>query len=76
MSKPEIERRGGYKYRILQMHMQLRDQQIKTIPHLYQNFMVITKKKPTIDTHTNKKKQPKHNTKIVIKPQEKGRKKD
>ena len=49
------------------MHFQLRDQQLKTILYtyrlLYQNFMVTTNQKSAIDTHTQKKKQPKYNTK-------------
>ena len=43
--------------------------------------MVTTNQKSTIDTHTKKKKESKHNTKAVIKSQEKrtkeeGKKKD
>ena len=58
------------------MHLKLRDQQL-----LYQNLMVTTNQKSTIDTHTKKKKESKHNTKAVIKSQEKrtkeeGKKKD
>ena len=49
------------------MHLQLGDQQLKTILYiyrlLYRNFRVIAKQKSTIDTHTNKKNQPKYNTK-------------
>ena len=57
------------------MHLQLRDQQLKTIIHLYiyiyiyihrllyQNFRVTENQKSTIDTHKNKKKQCKYNTK-------------
>ena len=49
------------------MHLQLRDQQLKTISYiyrpLYQNFRVISNQKSIIDTHTNKKNQLKHNTK-------------
>ena len=29
LSKPDIMRRGGYKCRIMEMHLQLRDQQLK-----------------------------------------------
>ena len=64
------------------MHLQLRDQQPKTILQiyrlLYQNIMVTTNQKSTIDTHTNKKKQSKHNTKDshqATREQKKGRKK-
>ena len=53
------------------MHLQLRDQQLKTIihthththTHLYQNFRVTAKQKSTIDTHTSKKNQLKYSTK-------------
>ena len=49
------------------MHLQLRDQQLKTILDmyrlLYQNFRVTASQKCTIDTHTNKKNQLKYNTK-------------
>ena len=43
LPKPKIIRQG-YRCRILEMHLQLRDQQLKTIFYidrlLYQNFMV------------------------------------
>ena len=46
ISKPAIMRKGEYKYRILQMHLKLRDQQLKTILHiyrmLYQNILGTT----------------------------------
>ena len=49
------------------MHLQLRDQQLKTILYMYrllnQNFRVTANQKSTIDTQTNKKNQPKYNTK-------------
>ena len=55
--------------------MKLRDQQLKTTLDiyrlLYQNLMGTANKKTTTDTDTKKKKQPKQNTKEVIKPQEK-----
>ena len=66
-------RRGGYKCRTLEMNLQLRDQQLKTISHTYrllnQNFRITAKQKSTIDTHIRKIDS---NTalKIVIKPQE------
>ena len=67
LPKPEIMRRGGYKYRTLEVHLQLRDQQLKTILYIYgilhQNFMVTANQKSTMDTHTNRKKQSKQNTK-------------
>ena len=67
LPKLEIVRRGGYKCRALEMHLQLRDQQLKTILDmyrlLYQNFRVTASQKCTIDTYTNKKNQLKYNTK-------------
>ena len=69
LPKPEIMRTGGYKCRILKTYLQLRDQQLKTIMYiyiyrlLYQNFVVTANPKSTIGSHTNKKKQPKHDTK-------------
>ena len=55
------------------MHLQLRDQQLKTISYiyiciyiyipLYQNFRITAKQTSTIDTQTNKKNQLKYNTK-------------
>ena len=60
-------RRGGHKCRTLEMHLELRDQQLKTISYtyrlLYQNLRVTAKQKSTIDTQTNKKNQLKYNTK-------------
>ena len=48
------------------MHLQLRDQQLKTISYtyrlLYQNFRITANQKSTIDTQT-KKNQLKYNTK-------------
>ena len=56
------------------MHLQLRDQQPKTISCiqrlLYQNFRITTNQKSTIDTQTNKIKQIKYITRLVIQPQE------
>ena len=56
ISKPAIMRRGGYKCTMLEMHLQIRDQQLKTILYIYrilhQNLMVTTNPKPAIDnTH-------------------------
>ena len=66
LPKSEIIR-GGYKCRTLEMHLQLRDQPLKTISYtyrlLYQNFRVTANQKSTTDTQTNKKKQLKYNTK-------------
>ena len=60
-------RRGGYKCRTLEMNLQLREQQLKTISYiyrlLYQNFRITANQKSTIDTQTNKKNQLKYNTK-------------
>ena len=68
------------------MHLQLRDQQLKTISYIYtllqQNFRITANQKSTIDTQANKKNQLKYNkTKTVIKPKEEitreeGKKKD
>ena len=77
-------RREEYKCRILEMHLKLRDQQLKTILYiyrlLYQNLLLITNQKPTIDVHTyTQKKQSKHNTKdshqIAREQKRKGRRK-
>ena len=49
------------------MNLQLREQQLKTISHIYmdsdQNFRITANQKSTIDTQTNKKNQLKYNTK-------------
>ena len=51
----------------VEMHLQLRDQQIKTSPYiyrlLYQNFRVTANQNSTIDTQANKKNQLKYNAK-------------
>ena len=51
----------------MEMHLQLRDQQPKTISHMYihsyQNFRVTANQKSITDTQTNKKNQLKYNTK-------------
>ena len=58
-SKPVIVRGGEYKCRILEMHLKLSEQLLKTILYiyrlLYQNLMVMANQKSTIDTHTKKK---------------------
>ena len=75
VSKPAIVRRD-YKYRIMKMHLKLRNKQLKTILHicrmLYQNLVGTTNQKSTIDTHILKKKKSNTNTtlKTVIKSQE------
>ena len=52
--KSEIVKRGGYKCRTLEMNLQLRDQQLKTISNiyrpLYQNFRITANQKSTMDT--------------------------
>ena len=54
--KSEIMRRGGYKCRTLEMQLQLREQQLKTISYtyrlLYQNFRITANQKSTMDTQT------------------------
>ena len=49
------------------MHLQLRDQLLKTIENiyrlLYQNFRATASQKSSIDMHTNNKNQLKYNTK-------------
>ena len=59
-------RRGGYKCRTLEMNLQLREQQLKTVSYtyrlLYQNFRITANQKSTTDTQT-KKNQLKYNTK-------------
>ena len=59
ISKPAIVRRGEHKCRILDMQLKLKDEQLKTIlliyRRLYQNVMVTTKQKSTIDMHKKEK---------------------
>ena len=68
-------RSGEYKGRKWELHLKLKDQQLKTTLYtyglLYQNIMGTANEKTAIDTHTKKKRQPKHNNKIVIKTQKK-----
>ena len=70
--KSEIMRRGGYKCRTLEMNLQLREQQLKTILYtyrlLYQNFRITANQKSTIDTQ--RKINSNAILKIVIKPEE------
>ena len=75
ISKPAIVRRGEHKCRMLEMHLKLKDQQLKTILSiyrlLYQNLMVTTNQKSAIDTHTKKEKRsPNTALKLLIKSQE------
>ena len=70
--KSGIMRRGGYKCRTLEMNLQLREQQLKTISYtyrfLYQNFRITANQNSTIDTQ--RKITSNTTLKIVIKPQE------
>ena len=65
-------RRGGYKCRTLEMNLQLREQQLKTISYtyrlLYQNFRITENQKSTTDKQIRKINS---NTtlKIIIKPE-------
>ena len=72
-------RRGGYKCKTQKKHLQSSFQQLKTFLYkyrlLYQNFRVTANQKSTIDTHTNKKKQSKHNTKETHQTREEEKKK-
>ena len=73
--KSEIVRRGEYKCRTLEMNLQLREQQRKTISYiyrlLYQNFRVTENQKCMVDIHTQIRKINSNTIlKIVIKPQE------
>ena len=67
ISKPVTVTGGGYKCRIFEMHLKLRDQELKTILFiyrlLYQNLMVTTHQKSIVDIHTKKKKELKSSTK-------------
>ena len=58
-------RRGGYKCRTLEMHLQLRNNFKQSRIHIdsYQNFIITANQKSTIDTQKNKKNQLKYNTK-------------
>ena len=69
--KQVIMRGAEYKCRLFEMHLKLRNQQLKTIMYvyrpLYQNLMVTENQKSIIDIHTRRKtqtkKKSKHNTK-------------
>ena len=60
ISKLVIMRGGEYKCRIFEMHLKLRDQQLKTIMYtyrlLYQNLMLTTNENSIIDINTKKEK--------------------
>ena len=59
ISKPATVRRGEYKCRKWEMHLKLRDEQLKTSLYiyihrlLYQNLMETANQNTTIDTHTH-----------------------
>ena len=70
----KIMRRGGYKCRTLELNLQLREKQLKTISYayrsLYQNFRITANQTSTLDTQTNRKINSNTTLKIDIKPQE------
>ena len=61
ISKLAPMRRGKYECKILEMHLKLKDQQLKIILHIYrmlhQNLVGTTNQKKTIDTHFKKKEE-------------------
>ena len=67
ISKPAIMRRRD-KYMILEMLLKVKGQQLKSTFFIYrliyQNLLVTKNQKSIIDTHTTKKKESKHNTKV------------
>ena len=67
ISKTATVSRGEYKCRKWELHLKLRDQQLKITSYIYrllhQNLMRNANQKTTTDKHTKKKMQPKHNTK-------------
>ena len=79
LPNPEIMRRAGYKCRIQEMHLKLRDQKLKTILYIYKllylNFMVTANQKFTIHTQI-RKSNPNTTLKIVIKTQENKRREE
>ena len=74
ISKPATLRRGGYKCRISEVQLKLKEQQLKTMLFiygpLYQIFMVTANWKSTINTHKTKRN-PNIKGKLVVKSQEK-----
>ena len=60
ISKLAPMRRGKYECKILEMHLKLKDQQLKIILHIYrmlhQNLVGTTNQKKTIDTHFKKRR--------------------
>ena len=79
LSKPVIVRRGEHKCRLLEMHLKLKDQQLKRIFFiyrlLYQYIMVTANQKSTMDTHTHKRN-PNTTLKLVNKSQENKRERE
>ena len=69
LSKPVIVRRGEHKCRLLEMHLKLKDQQLKRIFFiyrlLYQYIMVTANQKSTMDTHTHSQKEKKEKKKNI-----------
>ena len=65
LPKSEIVRRGRYELRTLEMHLQLREQQLKTVSYTIESYIKTSEslQKSTIDTQTNKKNQLKYTTK-------------
>ena len=71
-------KRDEDKCKILEMHLKLKDQQLKTIlficRRLFQNIVGTTNWKSTIDIHTQRKRNPNTTLNLVIEPQENKRK--
>ena len=85
LPKSEIMRRGGYTHRTLEMHLQLRDQQLKTISYIERDSYINTSEELQTEhlqlIHKQIRKIISNTTlKIVIKPEEertiKGKKKE
>ena len=77
ISKLPIVRRGKHKCRILEIHLKLKDQQLKTIffiyKLLYQNLKVTRNQSSTVDTNkkVKRKRNPNTTLKLVVNSQEK-----
>ena len=75
ISKPATVRRQEYKCRKWELHLKLRDQQLKATLYTYrllcQNLMGNANQKTTIDTYKKRKSNPNTTLKTVIKPKEK-----
>ena len=74
ISKQATMRRGERKCQKEELHLKLRNQQLKTTLYidklLYQNLMGNTNQKTIIDTHTKRKSKPNITLNMVIKQQE------